>query len=65
MPKLQYMVDDRDFHTTWLHLDDGNYLEVDPVKLLINAVEHNCEEDTSDLQAVIAQLNEMLNSLGG
>jgi len=34
-------IDNRDDRTTWLHLEDGSYVEVDPIELFINMLENN------------------------
>ena len=34
-------VDNRDSETTWLHLEDGTHIEVNPRELYINSLENN------------------------
>ena len=56
----QYEIDNRDLGTTWLTLPDGTTLEVNPWKLLSNAIENAIGE--RDFRIIDRQLD-LLNDL--
>ena len=40
MTITKFDIDNRDLNTTWLHLEDGTIVEVDPMELFKNALEN-------------------------
>jgi hypothetical protein len=63
MPKLNVVdTDNRDSRTTWLLLEDGNFVEVDPYELLLNVVENIFDESPklNPAMKLMAQIKEVL-----
>lgn len=42
-------VDNRDFRTTWVWIDDNKYVEIDPLDLVRNAIENLPEDEQAPL----------------
>lgn len=59
----KYDIDNRDISTTWLILNDSNYLEVDPWELVINAIENSGSRKAGKAIKVIQTLKNSLNNL--
>jgi len=55
----QLVLDNRDLHTTWLWLNTKEYVAVDPVDLLMNAIENLPPEEEAKLRFLYQAL-EML-----
>jgi len=61
MNNKEYSIDNRDIITTWLVMDNGDYIEVDPWKLVINAIENL---DPPGMEQLIEKLNAYKETLG-
>ncbi len=49
-------IDNRDFRTTWLWINNNEYVEVDPVELLYNAVDNLPEEEQDFYRSLVKQV---------
>lgn len=55
----QLVLDNRDLHTTWLWLNTKEYVEVDPVDLLKNAIENLSPEERVKFHSLYLELDEL------
>lgn len=53
--------DNRDPHTTWLWINDRQYVEVNPIELVYNVIENLPEEEQPELTKLIEELDKLLN----
>lgn len=52
-------VDNRDFRTTWLWIDDDHYIEVDPLELLENAIDNITLEGSALYRDALTKLKNL------
>jgi len=52
--------DNRESDTTWLHLEDGTYIEVNPAELFSNMIENNVESKLLELMNVDDEISVFL-----